>query len=433
MTATTPLNVAIIGGGIAGAALGIGLQARGINFRIYERSPSFREVGAGIGLSPNAERTMKLIDPDVHKAFKVVAMPNGEDYFQWINGMTNEVMYKLYMGENGFQGCRRTDFLDEMSKLVPKDKVGFGMEATDVVELESGKVRVRFADGTETEADVVIGCDGIHSRVRKLMLGPDSPAARAGYTGKYCFRALVPMDKAVAALGPHRPSTRFMFNGPNAHIMTYPVAHGKQLNVLTVITDPNPWTEPKHTTTGDKKDALAAYDGWHPQVKAIIDLLPDEMDKWAIFDMLENPAPSYCSKGGLVALAGDAAHSSGPHLGSGAGFGLEDALVLMSGLKAVAEEEENGSEKSRPELVRRALGVYNEMRYDRTQWLIDHTRQSAELFQWQREDGKENDSYAREITWRFLRIWDYDVVRMASETAVKVKEGKTTFRYRWYN
>src|SRR3569833_429580 len=103
----TSIHVAIVGGGITGLTLGIALQQRNIPITIYERSSGFREIGAGIGFSPNAEEAMKRLAPAIHTSYKQVITPNGEDYFQWVSGETNELMYKLYMGVDGGRGGRR--------------------------------------------------------------------------------------------------------------------------------------------------------------------------------------------------------------------------------------------------------------------------------------------------------------------------------------
>lgn len=155
---TTPsqgLQVAIIGGGVTGMTLALGLEARGISYTLYERHPEFREIGAGFGFPPNAEAALKVLDPKVHAAFRKVAMRNGEDYFQWIDGLeTDEVIYRLYLGERMFEGCRRSDFLDELVKLIPKEKVKFGKAAEEIDERADGKVRIQFCDGTSEVADI---------------------------------------------------------------------------------------------------------------------------------------------------------------------------------------------------------------------------------------------------------------------------------------
>jgi len=404
------LRVAIIGAGITGINLALGLQARNIPYTIYERAPGFREIGAGIGFSPNAERAMGILNPDIVQAYNRVANPNGEDYFQWVDGFkTEELMVKLYVGKDGFLGCRRSDILEEWAKLIPDANVKFGREVDSVQEdgPDNGLV-IRFKDGSSEEADVVLGCDGIRSRIRQIVLPPGSLAAQPHYSSKYCFRTLVPMERAVAAIGSYRSSTRFMYNGHDAHIITYPIGNNTVLNVLVVLSDSKPWPDSKrHTTSGNKSEAVEAFKAWGPIARKIVGLLPDEMDKWAIFDMAEHPAPTYVN--GRVGVAGDAAHAAGPHLGAGAGMGIEDALVLVS-LLAAADEAVATGKVGRREAVEKALAVYNETRYERTQWLVQATREAVDLFQWQNaEVGSDAALFGEAIAASFHKVWQFDV------------------------
>jgi salicylate hydroxylase len=274
---------------------------------------------------------------------------------------------------------------------------------------------------------IVIGCDGIRSRIRQILLGEDNPAAHPSYSKRYCFRALVPMDQARKHLSEYRASTRFMYNGRDGHAITYPISMGKWLNVLLVIEDPDPWktADGKHTTWGSKKEALEAFKDWHPTVRSIVELLPDELDKWGIFDMLDSPAPFYSR--GSVCIAGDAAHATGPHLGAGAGFGMEDALVLSALLEAVDKGNvaEDKAGRSKVELCRDALKAYNDVRYERTQWLVANTRDACDLFH-ARYKGVDRDweKFAKEITWRFHKIWEYDIDGMVKE-ALEDFQGKS--------
>ncbi|KAI1272481.1 hypothetical protein F5Y07DRAFT_300488 [Xylaria sp. FL0933] len=412
---STGLHVAIVGGGITGVILALGLEKRGVSYTLYERAPAFTEIGAGIGFSPNAERALKVVDPKVYEIYKKVASStDDEDYFQWVDGYgTNEIIASLLIGIDAFQGGRRSDFLEAWSTLIPREKVRFSKELASAVQKEDGRVALKFKDGSLDEADIVIGCDGIRSRVRQLILGEANPASYPRYTNKFCFRALIPMDKARKVLDETRTERRFMYNGPGAHAITYGVANGTLLNALFVVTDPNPWPLERHTAPGTKQEVIDAYADWHPVVRGLVDLLPEKLDKWAIFDMYDHPAPYY--NVGAVALAGDAAHASGPHLGSGAGFGIEDGLVLATVLKAADEAvRANNSGKSKVQISRDALTAYNTMRFDRDQWLPGATRQAVDLFQWMNKevDRNDHDRYLSEVSVLYHTIWDNDIEAM---------------------
>lgn len=430
-----PLHVAIVGAGITGLNLALGLQARDVSFTIYERAPGFREIGAGIGFSPNAERAMGSLSTKALAAFKRVANPNGEDYFQWVDGYDSaELIFKLHVGKDGFMGCRRCDILEEWAKQIPEAAVRFGKEIDTISEPDSegGKLALHFRDGTTAFADAVVGCDGIRSRVRQLVLsdpkakGQKLPAsAHPHYTQKFCYRALVPMHRAVDAVGTYRSFTRFMYNGPGAHVITYPVGNNSVLNILAVLSDPNPvWSAAagggKHTGPGSRAEAEAAFREWHPTVRSIVGLFPDEMDKWAIFDMAEHPAPGYAR--GRVCVAGDAAHATGPHLGAGGGMGIEDALVL-AGLLAEVKERAEVNRERRGRLVEAALAAYNDVRYERTQGVVRSTRAACDLFHWRDPRvGRDSEEFGREITGLFHKIWEYDVDGMVDGALKQLDE-----------
>jgi salicylate hydroxylase len=178
LSGSSGLHVSIIGGGITGVTLALGLQARSVDFTIFERASALKEIGAGIGFSPNAERALFAMNPELHKAYKRVTTPNGEDYFQWIDGKESDhVVYKLYLGEQGFQGCRRSDFLEEMLKLVPREKVKFDKEIEEITEdtgKGDGKVGLRFKDGTVERTDV----GKSHGQAMRISWRVNTPTSR---------------------------------------------------------------------------------------------------------------------------------------------------------------------------------------------------------------------------------------------------------------
>lgn len=169
-----PLDVAIVGGGIIGLTLAIGLLRRNINVKIYEQAQSFREIGAGVAFSPNAQRAMKELHPDILDALHAVATANGDpenpaDSFRYVDGFNpstkrtgegepgeeeEELLFKLYTGKRGFDGCHRAHFLEELVKLVPEGVVEF-KKRLDTYEDSAGsdKVTLKFCDGTTAQAD----------------------------------------------------------------------------------------------------------------------------------------------------------------------------------------------------------------------------------------------------------------------------------------
>ncbi|XPS95368.1 hypothetical protein M3J09_004659 [Ascochyta lentis] len=417
------LEVAIIGGGITGLALAIGLLQRNIKFRIYERAHTFREIGAGIAFTPNAERAMTALNPALHAAFRKVASQNEEDYFYYMDGYKyneenpghEETMLKLYLGERGFEGCRRPDFMAEMVKLIPAEYIELDKDLVSVSEEEEEdeKIRLSFRDCSTATADVVIGCDGIHSIMRELMFGPGHPSCSPSYSHKYAIRSLIPMDKARAALGVFKTSNRIMHCGPGAHALTFPVANNEILNVVAFVTDSKDWMAPdgKFVVPATKAEAAKAFSKFSPVVQNLMELLPEQLEKWAVFDTYERPVPSYID--GRLCLAGDAAHASSPHHGAGAGCGIEDCLALVELLQIVSSYPRI----SRPTAVRGALRVYNNMRYDRSQWIMDTSRVIGEIYEFQHpECGSNHEKIAQEIQNRSHRIWDYDVDAMVHDS-----------------
>mgnify|MGYP004504719097 CR=1 FL=1 len=92
-----------------------------------------------------------------------------------------------------------------------------------------GDAVLHFADGTTAQHTAVFGCDGIKSRIRPIVLADADPAP-AVFSGKYAYRGLVPMDKAVEILGGDEPRTPQLHLGYHGHVLTFPIANGKILN-----------------------------------------------------------------------------------------------------------------------------------------------------------------------------------------------------------
>ncbi len=212
-------DIAIVGGGITGVTLAIALRRRGIGSTIYEQAAAFGEVGAGLGMHPNAVRALRVCDEAVLAAFDRVATRSGWEskravWIDFLDGTSDTPAPELaplftiygHQRSESHAACHRAHFLDELVKLLPDDgraaRFNKRLEGLDVPLGGGGKMVLTFSDGSTAEADAVIGCDGIKSRTRELMLGGEThPQAKCGYSHKYAYRGLMPMGQAVEALG----------------------------------------------------------------------------------------------------------------------------------------------------------------------------------------------------------------------------------------
>ena len=210
-----PFSIAVAGGGIGGLALAIGLLHQGVPVHIYEAAHAFSEIGAGVAFGANSMRAMSLIDPAIEEGFHRRANTNGwkdkqKTWFDFRYGMDSQNGNGKKAGdficavtrptEPAQSSVHRAHFLDELVKLVPDEFASFQKRVDQVEETAAG-VRLHFHDGSSAEHTAVIGCDGIKSRTRKILLGEDKAESTAKFTGKYAYRGLIPMEKAVALLG----------------------------------------------------------------------------------------------------------------------------------------------------------------------------------------------------------------------------------------
>ncbi|KAI1454915.1 FAD/NAD(P)-binding domain-containing protein [Annulohypoxylon moriforme] len=429
-----PIEIAIVGGGIIGLCLAAGLIKQDVKVKVYEQAKSFREIGAGMAFTANAIRCMGLMNPDIVSALRsggsvATSLDKNDpnDYLRWTDGYNKRrkddpsfqpVLYKIDAGYKGFEGTRRDQFLEALVKVIPQEIVELRKRLDTVEEKGSdGRVQLNFTDGTTAVADAVIGCDGIKSRVRELLFGSDNPASYPHYTHKVAYRALVPMEKAIQALGEYKARNQHNHVGPNAHLIHYPVANQTMINATAFISDPNEWPDDKVTVMPAlRKDLEESFADWNPCLTALIQYFPEKLEKWAVYDTWDFPAPYFNQ--GTICLAGDAAHASSPHHGAGACCGIEDALCLVTLLKQVKASLKEGTTKK--EALSSAFEVYNGIRRTRSQWLVNSSRRVCDLYH-QPEWGHEQkwikaETCFEEIKDRSLKIWHFDYDTMIKQT-----------------
>lgn len=263
----------------------------------------------------------------------------------------------------------------------------------------------------------VIACDGIKSRVRQIILGEDNPASYPSFSHKVAYRGLIPMDKAEPVLGRYKARNQHMHTGPGKHLLHFPVAKQTVLNVVAFVNHPEPWKDvpgaKPMTAPATRDEVVKTFASWSPTIRSITEMLPDVFDKWAIFDTYDNPAPTYIA--GRVCLAGDAAHASAPHHGAGAGIGVEDALALCTLMENILKTSWTSTE-ARAKAVEDAFVIYNDVRRERSQWLVNSSRDVCDIYEWIHPDtGTDWEKCEAEITRRSHKLWYFDIDAMLSE------------------
>ena len=350
------LGVAVVGGGIGGFTLAIALRRRGVPVEVYEQMPELREIGAGVALSANATRHLHRLG--LGDALDAVSVqPSALVFRRWEDGriIASHAMGERYRAEFGapYYGVHRAALQRVFAEALGREGVHHDRRCVAVTGDADG-ARIEFADGTSASADVVVGADGVHSVVRRHVVG--ERAAR--FSGTVGYRGLVPVD----ALPTLPDSTPLQFwAGPRAHLLHYSLEGGQIVNFLAVVRQAE-WTSEGWNEPCDVADALAAYDGWHPAVREMVGAVP-EGSRWALHD---HPPLERWSAGRVV-LIGDAAHAMVPHQGQGANQTIEDAIALAH-LLADARADE----------IPAALELYEALRRPRTSRVQRWSRLTAD-------------------------------------------------------
>jgi salicylate hydroxylase len=214
----------------------------------------------------------------------------------------------------------RADLANLLAAALPAERVHVSHKLADL-EQTADRVVARFENGATVEADLLVGADGIHSKVRHVLLGPEKPR----FTGCVAWRGLVPAER-IRDLKIEVASHNWM--GPDGHVVHYWVSAGRFMNVVCV-TEHGDWTSESWTEKGNVADVAARYRDWHPIVRGLIAAF-SETYIWALHDRL--PLPRWGE--GRVTLLGDACHPMLPFMAQGAAQSIEDGAALAAILKA---------------------------------------------------------------------------------------------------
>ena len=413
-------SVAIIGGGIGGLTLAAALQQASVPFRIFESAPAFAEIGAGISIGPNAQTALQRLGlySDFLQFADVPSSSSRKLFFQWrhAEGEEQKLLAETCCKKFGSASIHRAQLLDTFVKRVPKEKCSFGKRVKHIQQLggeEEARVQISFEDGSTHEADLVIGCDGIHSKVRgSLDSSKSGPSAVSGsskliWSGSWAYRGMITRTKFIEALGQEKgefyADNSQMFLAKDSHLLIFPIQGGQTVNLVAFKTDRSHWPErtsfPKdepwiQETT--QEAMLADFEGYSSDLQKMLKCI-DKPSKWALHQ-LSPVLTSYVNK--RVVVMGDAAHGGVPHQGAMAGQAIEDAHFL-AGLLSHEKVNRGNLEK--------ALEVYDVVRVPRANRVLETSLEAGDTYEFRGVGENDEEELGRDLETRFDHIWDYDL------------------------
>src|SRR3954470_22437512 len=345
-----PSEILIVGGGIGGVATALALAKRGIRSQVFEKAPEFGEIGYGIQQGPNAYRmldwlgVMKELEPQAVFTRNLILIDALTDReltridcgakFRARYGAPYTVVHRRDLHGALLDACRRRG---EIALHTSKELVCFEDRGTGVV--------ARFADGSQAEGRVLVGADGLRSRVREIVIGDGAPRP----AGHVTYRGVVPVDQV-------RDQSHFddmvIWIGPSLHLVQYRLRGGTVMNnVATVVSRKFALGERDHY--GGPDELMDVFSRTTPHVQEMLSYVGKDKN-WVLHD--REPNPGWVK--GNVCLLGDAAHPTLQYLAQGACMAIEDAVVISAKLAAALK---GGAGSVEP-----ALRSYKEERYLRT-------------------------------------------------------------------
>ncbi|OHF01820.1 FAD binding domain-containing protein [Colletotrichum orchidophilum] len=421
--ATSKLHVIIVGAGLGGLGAAISTLLAGHDVTVLEAASNIGEVGAGIQVLPNAARILFSWGLE-EKLEKYATKPQKCNFIGWKGNFLSEMDYHKYAAAAGdfpFWDFHRSDLhrclleraVELGVKLETKAKVD-----TFTISPDNTTATVYLVGGRSLTCDLLVGADGINSKLREEFLcKPDPPQL----TGDLAYRLL--LNTADMLKDPElrhfveNPQVNYWV-GPDKHAVNYVLKGGQLFNMVLLVPDDMP-VNGGNTLQGNIDEMRGHFAGWDPRIGKMLQMC-DEVLKWRLC-IRPGLEPTWSHPSGAFTMLGDAVHATLPYLASGAGMALEDGGVL--GLCLARLTDTSAASK------RQALRVYEDCRRERTERVV--RRGTYNQWMYHLHDGQEQV----ERDAKFKKFEEMDAKWLSEESAVlpaSQETGNDPFPWRYH-
>jgi len=354
-------KIVIAGAGIGGLTAGASLLQAGHDVTIFEQASELSEIGAGLQLSANATHVLHHLG--LGAALAAVGVRPGAYVFRLHD--SGEEIHRFALSEEHenlhgapYYQVHRADvhtLLAAKVRELKRDAIRLNCRVIGFEE-NGDSVKLRLADGTVVQGELLLGADGLKSVICQQING-NIPAT---YTGDAAWRITVPVERLPENF---MEQVMMVWMGPGRHVVAYYLRAGVLLNFVGLV-ETEEVSEESWTARFPWERFKADFAGWHVDVQTIIDAADQEgCYRWSLH--YRPTIRNWITR--RAALLGDAVHPTLPYLAQGACMAIEDGAVLTRAL-------------DQADSIVDALQLYQRNRVDRTVRIVNQSTANRTLF-----------------------------------------------------